>query len=203
MDKETLDKVKNIKQSFRILMNGETARQMRLSGVNYHLNWGIALTDLMKMAKEYEKDEFLAMELWKENIRECKLLAAMLMPPDRMTVQLAELWMEQAPTQEIVEALAFHLLQYVDFAPELAFRWIAADSPKCQIGGYHILARLFSHGKLPDDREICEVIDQAISALHDESTSVKHAAYNCLQKLSQIDDGYAIVVEKALKANGF
>ena len=106
-------------------MNGEASRYMRENGLGYHLNWGVSYNDLRKMAEEYGKDYHLALSLWKENIRECKILATLIMPPEEMSPELADLWMEQADTQEMAEMLSFNLLQHLDYAPILAFEWIA------------------------------------------------------------------------------
>ena len=40
MRKEIQERVKEIKQSFRLLMDGNTAQSMRDKGVEYRLNWG-------------------------------------------------------------------------------------------------------------------------------------------------------------------
>ena len=42
----TEDKLKKIKQSFRLLMNGVTAQSLRDKGLEYHLNWGANLFHL-------------------------------------------------------------------------------------------------------------------------------------------------------------
>ena len=105
------EKLKRIKQSFRPLMNGVVAQSMREKGLNYHLNWGVTLTDLQKMAEEYGKDYELAVELWKENIRECKILATLIMPAEQMFPELVDLWMEQTDTTEIAEQACFNLYQ--------------------------------------------------------------------------------------------
>ena len=52
----TQEKLKEIKRSFRLLMNGEASKSMREKGLDYHLNWGVAFTDLKQMAQEYGKD---------------------------------------------------------------------------------------------------------------------------------------------------
>ena len=52
----TEEKLKEIKQSFRPIMNGITAQSMRQKGVCYHLNWGASLVDLETMSREYGKD---------------------------------------------------------------------------------------------------------------------------------------------------
>lgn len=202
MTDEINQQVKEIKQSFRLMMNGVASHSMREKGLNYHLNWGVSFIDLQKMALQYGKSLHLAIALWKENIRECKILATLIMPHEEMSRELAELWMEQTDSQEIAEMLAFNLLQYVDYAAELAYKWISGDGVYSQIAGYSILSRLIMNGQSPDVRGINELIDQAITALDDQAMPVRHAAYNCLLRLSQVDDAHLQIVNAALKHKG-
>lgn len=202
MSQTTVDKLREIKRSFRLLMNGVTSQSMREKGVNYKLNWGVAYTDLKTMAAEYGKDYSLAIELWKENIRECKILATMIMPSEEMPAEVADLWLEQAPTQEIVEMLAFNLLQHLSYVPVMAYEWIASDVEFRQIAGYLVLARLFMRGETPDERGVNELIDQAITALKDNSIAIRHAAFTCLQRLAQVDETYSDIINTALRHAG-
>ena len=193
------EKLKEIKQSFRLYMNGVTAQSLRDKGVNYHLNWGASLQHLQEMAGEYkdltteEKTE-LASLLWKENIRECKILATMLMPADNFPADLAMLWVEQTPTQEVAELAAMHLYQHLPYAKDMALQLIAQPYEMAQLQGYCILARLFSNNTEFTESEINEVIDQAQSTFKSQSSdishqsssiSLRHAILNTIQKLSQ------------------
>ncbi len=198
MTEKTNEKLKQIKQSFRLLMNGEANRSMREKGLNYHLNWGVSLVDLRQMAKEYGKDYELAIELWKENIRECKILATMIMPAERMLPEIVDIWIEQTQEIEIAEQAAFNLYQHLDFAPEIAFRWISSNDAIRQISGYHILSRLFMRGLEPNERGINEFLDQALAALSDSNISVRHAATTSLQRFSELGEDYSKIVDKAL-----
>jgi hypothetical protein len=198
MTEKTHEKLKQIKQSFRLLMNGEANRSMREKGLNYHLNWGVSLVDLRQMAKEYGKDYELAIELWKENIRECKILATMIMPAERMLPEIVDIWVEQTQEIEIAEQAAFNLYQHLDFAPEIAFRWISSNDAIRQISGYHILSRLFMRGLEPNERGINEFLDQALAALNDSNISVLHAATTSLQRFSELGEDYSKIVDKAL-----
>lgn len=198
MTEKTNEKLKKIKQSFRLLMNGEANRSMREKGLNYHLNWGVSLVDLRQMAKEYGKDYELAIELWKENIRECKILATMIMPAERMLPEIVDIWVEQTQEVEIAEQAAFNLYQHLDFAPEIAFRWISSNDAIRQICGYHILSRLFMRGLEPNERGINEFLDQALAALSDSNISVRHAATTSLQRFSELGEDYSKIVDKAL-----
>lgn len=121
------EQVKEIKQSFRLLMDGQTAQSMREKGVEYKLNWGAAIPMLQEKAREIGKDYDLAIELWKADVRECKILATMVMPAEQMLPEIVDIWMEQTISQEIAEQAAFNLYQYLPFAAEKAFQWMASE----------------------------------------------------------------------------
>lgn len=198
MDENVKEKLKNIKQSFRLMMNGPASQSMREKGLNYKINWGVPIPSLKQMAKEYGKDYDLAIELFKEDIRECKILATMIMPPEKFLPEIADIWMEQTISHEIAEQLAFNLMQYVDYAPVIAFEWIASDKPLYKLTGYHLLSRLFMKGQEPDERGINEFLDQADSDLSGDDTMVKHAAYNCLLRFCNLGEDYEKIAQKAL-----
>ena len=199
MDEQTQEKLKEIKKSFFLRMDGTASRSMREKGLDYKINWGVSIPDLRKMADEYGKDYALAIELWKENIRECKILATMMMPPEQMLPEIVELWMEQTPSQEIAEMAAFNLYQHLEYAPVLAFQWIAGDNEMEQICGYNLLARLFMKGQEPNERGIQEFLDQALTALQSPSISVRHAAMNCVRRFASLGDDYTQICKSALK----
>lgn len=179
----TGDKLQEIKRGFRLMMNGAASRSMREKGVEYRLNWGVSLIDLRTVAERYGKDYALSAALWKEDIRECKILATLVMPAERMSADLAEVWMEQTTTQEIAELAAMNLYQYMPDASITAFRWIASDEDLRQICGYHILSRLFMRGCEPTERDADELRDQAAAAISSGSLSVRHAAKTCIDRL--------------------
>ena len=196
---ETNDKLKNIKQSFRLVMNGPASQSMREKGLNYKINWGVPFTTLRDMAAEYGKDYDLAIALFKENIRECKILATMIMPVDKFEADLADLWMEQTDNQELAEMLAFNLLQYTSYAPAIAYKWIATDNNIYQICGYSILSRLFMNGQELNDRGMDEYLDQAAAALRGDNVSLKHAALNSIMRFIELGDAFEKAARVTLK----
>ena len=203
------DKVKEIKQSFRLMMDGAVAQSMRDKGLNYHLNWGATLPRLKAKAEELKansqqsnaKSQYdLAIALWKENVRECKILATMLMPPERMMPGVCDIWMEQIPSQEIAEQAAFNLWQHLPYAPEKAYQWIASDQEYYQLCGFHVLSRLFMNGQEPNERGINEFIDQSLSALQGPYMSVRKAAMQSLQRFAELGLVYERMAKSATKS---
>ena len=191
--------VKEIKQSFRQMMDGAVAQSMRNKGVDYKLNWGATLPRLREKADEIGKNYDLAIALWKENVRECKILATMVMPADVVLPEVIDIWMEQMPTQEIAEQAAFNLFQYLPYAPEKAYTWMASDKELYQLCGFHILSRLFMNKQEPNERGINEFIDQAIVALQEGSIPVRKAAMACMMRFSELGLVYKRIAKSALK----
>lgn len=199
MNEETHQKLMTIKRSFRLLMNGPTSQSMKDKGVGYKINWGVPFIELKKMAQEYGKDYELAIELWKEDIRECKILATLIMPADKMLAEITDIWMEQVRSQEMAEMLAFNLLQHVSYAPVLAYQWMASEQPLYQVAGFQILARLFANGQEPNERGINEFLDQAATALQCDNMGVKHAAANCVMRFADLGEEYEQLARTALR----
>lgn len=203
METDIQDTLKQIKRSFHTRMNGVASQSMRQKGLDYKVNWGVALPHLREMAADYQPSYSLAVELWKENIRECKILATMLMPPAEMPEQLVELWIEQTKSQEIAEMAVFNLYQHLDYAPQMAFRWIASDDSIRQLSGYQLLACLFGKGLIPDTRGVNEYIDQVKVTLEGTDTAVSHAAMNSVNRFCQLGPEYEQIASKALSEYGF
>ena len=199
MNEETHQKLMTIKRSFRLLMNGPGSQSMRDKGLGYKLNWGVPFYELKKMAQEYGKDYDLAIELWKEDIRECKILATLIMPAEKMLPEITDIWMEQVKSQEMAEMLAFNLLQHVDYAPAIAYEWIATDKTFYEIAGFQLLARLFANGQEANERGINEFLDQAAVALQGDNMGIKHAAANCVLRFADLGEEYEKIARAALK----
>ena len=126
----------------------------------------------------------------------------MLMPADKMDAEIADIWMEQVVSQEMAEMLALNLLQYVDYAPEIAYKWIASDKPLYQLCGFCIIGRLFSYGQEPNERGINEYVDQTITALQGNNVGVAHAAINSLVRFADLGIVYERIAKHATKAAG-
>ncbi len=191
--------VKEIKQSFRQMMDGAVAKSMRDKGVDYKLNWGATLPRLREMADEIGKNYDLAIALWKENVRECKILATMMMPADVMLPEVTDIWMEQITTQELAEQAAFNLFQYLPFAPEKAYKWMASDKELYQLCGFHVLSRIFMDKREPNERGINEFVDQALTALQGNSLPVRKAAMAAVQRFAELGLVYERIAKSAIK----
>ena len=162
-------------------MNGVTAQSLREKGMDYHLNWGANLLHLREMAGEYEPSRELAMLLWQDNIRECKILATMLMPAEEFGEDLARQWISETPTQEIAEIASKQLFGRLAYAKRLAMQLISEQDVMPRLYGYCII------GSLQDlsNEEKQQVIRQATATVSDTTLPIglRHAAHNVILRL--------------------
>ena len=154
---------------------------------------------MREKADEIGKNYDLAIALWKENVRECKILATMIMPANEILPEVVDIWMEQVSSQEIAEQVAFNLWQYLPFAPEKAYQWIASEKEYDQLCGFHVLSRLFMNGQDPNERGINEYLDQVLSALQGPFPSVRKAAMQSVIHFAKLGLVYERMAKSALK----
>ena len=190
-----------IKRSLHGMMNGVASASMRQKGLQYKVNFGVELPRLQAWAAELPHTYELAAALWKEDIRECRLLAAMLMPVERFDTELAQVWMEQMRFAEEAECTAMHLLCRVPGISQKAFEWIASAEAIPQVCGYMVLARLFMQGAAPSERDGAEFLDQAAAALAPAADAmVAKAAGKAVMKYMQISTACEAAAEQMLQA---
>lgn len=170
------DRVREVKQSLRGVMNGPVSQSMREKGLAYRVNFGVELPRLRQMAAGWAQDSALAAALWQEDIRECRLLAPMLMPADQFDGQMADLWADQMRYPEEAEVAVLCLFSRLPFASGKAFEWVAGEQPMRQLCGWLLLGRLFQQGMRPAQRDADELLDQAECALRSGEAAVRTAA---------------------------
>ncbi|WP_440441082.1 DNA alkylation repair protein [Phocaeicola coprocola] len=182
MDNNIHETIKDIKSKFRLFMNGMVSQSMREKGMEYKLNFGIEYPRIKEIAAGYEPDHELAQALWKENIRECKILAGLLQPADTFYPEIADIWIEGMDYPELAEYTVMNLFQRLPYASEVVFRWMADEREMFQLCGFLLMARLLMKGEKLNERAEAEFLDQACTAVEGDCGPVQKAASVALRK---------------------
>ena len=199
MTMETQERIREIKKQFRLFMNGVVSQSMREKGLDYKLNFGIELPRLKEIAAKFEQNHEVAQALWKENIRECKILAGLLQPIDTFYPEIADIWVEDMHYPEIAELTCMNLFSHLPYASEKVFQWIADEGEYFQFCGYMLMARLLMKGNELNERAENEFLDQALTALHSDSGMVCRASATALRKYAYQRPEQAKKLGKMLK----
>lgn len=190
--------IRDIKSKFRLFMNGMISQSMREKGMGYKLNFGIEYPRIKEIAAEYEPNHELAQALWKENIRECKIMAGLLQPVDTFYPEIADIWIEGMDYPELAEYTVMNLFQRLPYASEIVFRWMADEREMFQLCGFLLMARLLMKGEKLNERAEAEFLDQAYTAIEGGSMQVQKAASVALRKFAHQSRENKRVVSKQL-----
>ncbi len=122
--------MKDIKHQFMAFRNGIVADTLRNSGMPYRIIFGLQLPQIAGIARGRQQSMELADALWADaGVRESRLLACYLFPPEEVSADKALLLACSVQTPEEADILCFRLLRRLPFAHDLATRLLEDDSP--------------------------------------------------------------------------
>ena len=175
--------IREIKGKLRLFMNGVLSQSLREKGLKYRLIFGVELPRLKELAAEYEPNHELAQALWKEDIRECKILAAYLQPTESFYPEIADIWVEQIHNSELADYVCMALFRRLPYASQKAFQWIASGERMPMYIGFRLMGHLFSTlGTEMNERSREEFIDQTQAVLQGDDLLLKQAARSALDR---------------------
>ena len=191
--------IREIKSKFRLFMNGVLSQSLREKGLQYRLIFGIELPRIKEIAAQYEPNHELAQALWKEDIRECKILAAYLQPVESFYPEIADIWMEQIHNTELADYVCMALFRRLPYASQKAFQWMASGNRMEVYTGFRLMTHLFALlGAEMNERSRDEFLDQATAAMRSDDLIVKQAALSALERYAACNEASTAEVEALL-----
>ena len=123
----------------------------------------------------------------------------MLQPVESFYPEIADIWIEDMRYPELAELTSMNLFQHLPYISEKVFQWMAGEGEYFQLCGYMSLARLLMKGMEMNDRAADEFLDQALTALQDQSPKIRRASYTALQKYAYQQPSQAKKLAKMLQ----
>lgn len=141
------NELRTIRTQLRLAMNGVIATSMREKGMKYKLNFGVPIPEIREIAKLHTPDSDLAAALWKEDIREFKIIATLLQPADAFSLEQALQWVQEIPYPEIAEQASRNLFSRIPDAQKLINRLLSEENSRyARMVAFLVGARLLSAG---------------------------------------------------------
>lgn len=148
-------------------MNGVISTSMRQKGMNYKLIFGVPIPEIKHIAAAHEPDAELARALWKEDVREMKILATLLFPAGSMTQEKALAWMREIPYPEIAEQCCNNLFPTVEQPDQLALKFLAdKKSPFGRMCGFLLWAQLFKKNLAVEKSRVEAFLAECTCTIH-------------------------------------
>lgn len=178
--------ITEIKKELRANMNGVASAAMRQTD-DYRVNFGIELPRIQQIASEFPSERQLAQALWHESVRECKILATILMPTTDFDEELCDIWVSEIRTVEMAQIFALNLMRRLPYVSSKAFEWISADNTMLQITGYFTMCHVLRKGEMSERSEE-ELFDQLACDINASDNSLSKAAVKTLQIFASLSD---------------
>lgn len=169
-----LEKLLEVKSQIMHRANGEVADNMRRAGIIYKVNYGVPIPDLKELSKPYKGDHDLALELYKEDIRECKILASLIAEPEKLTGEQIDEWAAEFTNPEIVEQVCGNLLWKSEYALSRSIEWCLSTDELMRKAGLLIIARKASDTTLKES--LLEPYIGIIENMTDDMTDLTQSA---------------------------
>lgn len=181
-------------------MNGVISTSMRQKGMNYKLIFGVPIPEIKHIAAAHEPDAELARALWKEDVREMKILATLLFPAGSMTQEEALAWMREIPYPEIAEQCCNNLFPTVEQPDQLALKFLAdKKSPFGRMCGFLLWAQLFKKNLAVEKSRVEAFLAECTCTMHpdveagatESSWQEKQAAVQALKFFGRLSSANA------------
>ena len=107
-------------------------------------SFGVGLTRLRKLAKEVGRDHALALQLWRSDVYEARVVGLLVDEPKKMTRRQAEEQVEQLGEGELAHVFSScdASLAKVPFVQDLADDWVKSEDPVRRSCGYGLIYEL-------------------------------------------------------------
>lgn len=191
-----------IKKELRANMNGVASESMGRKSEDYRVNFGVEIPRLHNIAGEFEASHELAQQLWKESVRECRILASILQPVDSFLPEISDIWIDDIHTLELAQIVTLNLFRKLPYASEKAFQWIASEGEIKQHCGYLVLCHLMRDNEL-SERSADEFVDQACTACLEASPSLRNTIIKAMVAFADGGKQNALRIVKSMRALGF
>ena len=168
-------------------------------------SFGIGLTQLRKLAKQIGRDHQLALELWKSNVYDAKVIGLLIDDPKQVTRTQAEQQVEQLQGGYLSHVFAScdATLAKAPFAFDLACDWMESDDPvrrRCAYGLIYELSKKNPKGM--DDEFLLVLIERIKNQIKGEDMWVRESMNTALMGIGKRNKKLNKAALRAAKAIG-
>lgn len=143
-------------------------------------SFGIGLTQLKKIAKQVGKNHDLALELWDENIYDCRIMATLIDEPKKVSREQVEAQVKDLDFWMMMHSYSSNLMPKVAFVQELFEEWKGDKDDNRRCFAYNLLYQIAKTNKRLDDAFFEPHVAYIKAHLQGEKNFIKDAMNNSL-----------------------
>lgn len=185
----------------KLQRDSDNVKGMTRFGINPENALGISIPTLRKQAKEIGQNHKLALELWKSDIHEVRLLATMIDDYDKVTKTQMNNWVKDFNSWDLCDQCCNNLFRKTPFAVEYSFKWTKSKSEFIRRSGFVLMAVLAFHSKDMVNNDFLKYYPIILEHSDDERNFVKKAVNWALRQIGKRNKELhrdAIIISKQL-----
>ncbi len=174
-----------IKQKLQKLVDPDAIAGMAKFGINSSSAYGVAVPKLRTLGKELGTDHKLAVQLWQEHNRECKILAGLMEDPKVVTEEQMEQMVLDFYDWEICDQTIMNVFEKTPFPYQKAAQWCKRDELFVRRAGFVLMARLAVSDKKAETEQFLPFLSFIREGASDERPMVKKAVNWALRQIGK------------------
>ncbi len=181
--------VDEIIKKLESLGTSENVAGMERFAIKTKKAFGVSAPNLKQLAKEIKKQttdrHALALELWKTEIHEARIIAYLIDDPKQVTANQMDSWAADFDNWAICDGTCGHLFCKTTFAYKKVFEWSEREEEFVKRAGIVLIAWLAVHDKKTDDKKIAELLPILEQKAADERNFIKKAVNWSLRQIGK------------------
>jgi 3-methyladenine DNA glycosylase AlkD len=178
----------NVKQTISELKKyakKENREGMARFGINVDKALGVSVYDTRKVARKIKTDHKLALELWKTDIHEARMLATMIADPNKVTERLMDSWVRDFNSWDICDQTCLNLFDKTKFYDKKIKEWSKREEEFVKRAGFALIATSVWHLREVPDKEFLQFLPIIKREATDPRNFVKKAVNWSLRQMGK------------------
>ncbi len=159
-------------------------QKMEGFGINTSKALGVRMPNVRKVAKLTGKNHVLALELWKTEIHEARILAPQIADPKQITNELFDAWVGDFDSWDMCDN-ACDTLGEVPFAVDKIYEYATDEREYVKRTAFVLMARMAVHNKKADDAFFEQFFPLIEREAYDDRNFVKKAINWALRQIGK------------------
>lgn len=176
---------KSILEKLKSMSSPSSLEGMARYGINTDKAFGVSIPNLRMLAKQSGKDHSLALDLWKLDYHETKILASMIDDPKIVTEKQMEEWIRDFGSWDICDQTCNNLFGKTSMAFDKSFQWCRRDEEFVKRAGFVLMAVLAVHDKKREDKDFEQFLNEIYLGSNDDRVYVKKAVNWALRQIGK------------------
>lgn len=172
-------------KKLKSLRNPDNVAGMKRFGINSKKMLGLSRPQLRQLGKEIPKKHKLALELWKTEYLEARILASLIDEPDKVTEKQMDSWVMDIDSWDLCDQVCTNLFRKTKFAFGKIKEWSRREEEYVKRTSFSLLAFMAVHAKSEPDKTFIKFFPMIKKASIDERNFVRKAVNWALRNIGK------------------